>query len=482
MRYAITTGSLPQAAQLAPGLFHACLTDAPYELGFMNRAWDRSGVSFSPETWSAIMERLHPGAFGLTFGGSRTYHRIATAIEDAGAIIHPTIYMWCFGSGFPKATRIDTQIDKAAGAEREQIGSGRGRVSTLDAYNEYAGDFAITRAATPDALIWEGHRYGLQAMRPAVEPVILWQKPYPKRSKPYESIRFTGAGALNIRKTMIDRGWRVDSASKRRGNAGVAYNNPQVGRDDLDRLVEGGWPCNLILVHRPDCTEARCSVDCPAYQLDEQIGLRKAGGSVSTSAGPPTAGVYSNRDRVAYQGHGDQGSSELFFHQVDWSYEVEERLGSSSLGFYSPKAKGDERDMGCEGPIVTVDDGRDKPIDNPYLRGQTERKNTHPTVKPLKACEFFARLLKPPDSYDSRLLVPFSGSGSEMIGAALAGWKEAHGIELRPEAVATALQRLAWWIQRSREALTTVPREVLKSTAPKTGGMTLLDIAAKRKG
>ncbi len=105
-------------------LFHALLCDPPYELGFMGRAWDRSGIAFNPDTWRALARVLHPGAFGMAFASSRGWHRLAVAIEDAGLIIHPSIFGWAFGSGFPKATRLDTQIDKAAGAVREVVGIG----------------------------------------------------------------------------------------------------------------------------------------------------------------------------------------------------------------------------------------------------------------------------------------------------------------------------------------------------------------------
>lgn len=104
--------------------FHACLCDPPYSLGdgkrgFMNRDWDND-ISFNPATWAAIAEHLHPGGFIMAFGGSRTYHRLACAVEDAGLIIHPSL-IWLNGQGFPKATRIDTQIDKVAGRVGESI-------------------------------------------------------------------------------------------------------------------------------------------------------------------------------------------------------------------------------------------------------------------------------------------------------------------------------------------------------------------------
>ncbi|HUW11898.1 MAG TPA: hypothetical protein VM537_19380, partial [Anaerolineae bacterium] len=95
--------------------FHAMLCDPPYELGFMGKRWDGTGIAFQSETWAHLAQFLLPGAFGMAFSGSRTWHRLAVAIEDAGLIIHPSIFGWAYGSGFPKATRIDTQVDKRKG-------------------------------------------------------------------------------------------------------------------------------------------------------------------------------------------------------------------------------------------------------------------------------------------------------------------------------------------------------------------------------
>jgi DNA modification methylase len=112
------------------------------------------------------------------------------------------------------------------------------------------------------------------------------------------------------------------------------------------------------------------------------------------------------------------------------------------------KASTSEREAGLEAfEPSTVDDGRAKSIDNPYQRGETERRNTHPTIKPIDLCRYLATLLLPPGLYaPRRLLVPFSGSGSEMIGAGLAGWEECEGIELEAEHIAIARARLAHWV------------------------------------
>lgn len=119
--------------------FHALLCDPPYHLtemtkryskpgtndlrtagdtpqrrtarGFMGKQWDGGDLAFNPETWAAFGNVLHDGAFGMAFGSSRGYHRLACAIEDAGFIIHPSLFGWAMGSGFPKATNVSAQID-----------------------------------------------------------------------------------------------------------------------------------------------------------------------------------------------------------------------------------------------------------------------------------------------------------------------------------------------------------------------------------
>ena len=92
----------------------AVLTDPPYELNFMSKSWDNSGIAFQSSTWKKCYEVLKPGGYLLAFGGSRTFHRIACAIEDAGFEIRDTI-MWIYGMGFPKSMDISKQIDKKGG-------------------------------------------------------------------------------------------------------------------------------------------------------------------------------------------------------------------------------------------------------------------------------------------------------------------------------------------------------------------------------
>lgn len=123
------------------------ITDPPYELNFMGRSWDRSGIAFQAETWRCCYEVLKPGGYLLAFGGSRTFHRIAAAIEDAGFEIRDVI-MWLYGSGFPKSMNIGLMIDKAEGVDNrtgkiKTTGSATGSIVTTRTGNlkkEYEDD------------------------------------------------------------------------------------------------------------------------------------------------------------------------------------------------------------------------------------------------------------------------------------------------------------------------------------------------------
>ena len=106
---------------IEPNSIDAIVTDPPYELNFMNKSWDNSGVAFQKETWKKCYDALKSGGHMLVFGGSRTFHRIACAIEDAGFEIRDTI-MWLYGSGFPKSMNIGLAIDKRNGVESKVIG------------------------------------------------------------------------------------------------------------------------------------------------------------------------------------------------------------------------------------------------------------------------------------------------------------------------------------------------------------------------
>ena len=186
-----------------------CITDPPYELGFMDKDWDSAGVSFQKETWEAVYRVLKPGALLLSFGGTRTWHRIAVAIEDAGFDIRDTIY-WMYGQGFPKSYNIGKGIDK--------------RESEL-------------------AKEWKG--WGT-ALKPAVEPIIVAMKPI---EGSYVNNALThGVAGMWIDGAKIplaegEDGYTVNTWDDNAHPFGDGAGNPYTGRKE----TKGRWPANVVL-------------------------------------------------------------------------------------------------------------------------------------------------------------------------------------------------------------------------------------------
>ena len=215
------------------------VTDPPYELGFMGKSWDSSGIAFNIEVWQEALRVLKPGGHLIAFSGSRTYHRMAVAIEDAGFEIRDQI-MWVYGSGFPKSHNVSKGIDKAAGAEREVVGIAKGAGSSnTESLGVYQSQFEATSPATPAAKQWDG--WGT-ALKPAHEPIVLARKPL--IGTVAANVLTYGTGGLNI------DGSRVGSEG---GTArdGKADQPNESGWENMRghgvaQLNSGRWPANFI--------------------------------------------------------------------------------------------------------------------------------------------------------------------------------------------------------------------------------------------
>jgi DNA modification methylase len=299
--------------------------------GFMGQTWDGGDVAFRPETWAEVMRVLKPGGHLVAFSGTRTYHRMAVAIEDAGFEIRDMI-AWHYGSGFPKSHDISKAIDRAAGAEREVVaelapvkrmipGADQNKKGwKKDDGREFVP--TVTAAATEAARQWQG--YGT-ALKPATEPICLARKPLSEKSVAANVLRW-GTGALNI------DGCRIGTESTRR-DTGTAAIWSNAGR------IEGGsdcgrWPANL-------CHDGSDEV-VAGFPADIPPSFRKArtGKSSRTHLGTLA-------DNGEPFGHTDSGSAARFF--------------------YCAKAASDER-------------GED---------------NNHPTVKPVALMRWLCRLVTP---------------------------------------------------------------------------------------
>jgi len=217
------------------------VTDPPYELGFMGKSWDASGIAYSVELWGECLRVLKPGGHLLAFSGSRTYHRMTVAIEDAGFEIRDQI-MWLYGSGFPKSLDVSKTIDKAAKAERKIIGvAGKsGSVRNSMNGNFTGGEYMATAPETSDAQRWQG--WGT-ALKPAHEPICVARKPFNRTVA--NNVLEWGTGALNIdgsRVGLQDGEIKVGGF----GNGGIGFGGGDASDVEWQEDTKGRWPANVI--------------------------------------------------------------------------------------------------------------------------------------------------------------------------------------------------------------------------------------------
>ena len=242
-------------AKLPDNSVDSIVTDPPYELGFMGKAWDNSGIAYSVQLWTECLRVLKPGGHLLAFGGSRTYHRLACAVEDAGFEIRDQI-MWIYGSGFPKSLDVSKAIDKAAGAEREVVGQNRYAArrpsetanSTVGFSDSMGGSATanITAPATPEAQRWQG--WGT-ALKPAHEPIVVARKPL--TGTVANNVLEWGTGALNIDASRVGTGTGEVKTVNYPDIRGDNYNNAQ-GTVEYTVVDQGRWPANVIHDGLPD--------------------------------------------------------------------------------------------------------------------------------------------------------------------------------------------------------------------------------------
>lgn len=371
------------------------VTDPPYGLSFMNKKWDYDVPSV--ELWQEVYRVLKHGGHILSFGGTRTYHRMVVNIEDAGFEIRDQI-MWLYGSGFPKSHNVGKSVEKInVGGKKnlKVIGERRGLnnengTSGFSYSKEYVSGVSIggkqLQGTIPIYEInnqWEG--WGT-ALKPANEPICLARKPLSEKSVA-ENVLKHGTGGINIDGCRVvysadDHVMKYEKYSN--GEYKSEYQNGTSYKygNQVQINPQGRFPANVIhdgsdevLQEFPDNKGAFAPV---------KSGQKGFGGD-----------IYGK-----YNQAGDDGKT--FYN---------DGLGSASRFFYCAKASKSDREDG----------------------------NNHPTVKPTELMRYLCRLITPPNGI---VLDPFMGSGSTGKGAILEGF-DFIGMELDSEYVEIAKARIA---------------------------------------
>lgn len=277
--------------------------------GFMGKQWDTGETAFAPEFWTAVLRILKPGGHILAFSGTRTYHRLACAIEDAGFEIRDMV-SWIYGSGFPKSHDVSKGIDKAAGATPRVIAEGRpvarmipGADQNANGWEKTNGRVYVpqeTEAATEAAATWEG--WGT-ALKPASEPIVLARKPL--IGTVAANVLKHGTGAINV------DGCRVGLREERELNR-----NGYGGSEPQGTVIDGGvgrWPANVIHDGSEEVTAG-----FPDVHGAGAAGYDKARESYNASSYEATNG---SMFRI-----GDSGSAARFFYTA--KADSDDRIGS----------------------------------------------------------------------------------------------------------------------------------------------------------
>lgn len=419
----------------------AIVTDPPYGLSFMGKEWDHGvpGVPF----WREALRVLKPGGHLLAFGGSRTFHRLVCAIEDAGFDIRDQI-MWIYGSGFPKGCNFTTQFDEALlGIDKE----------------EDPKDWEMSRSHY--SAHWEGFNV---ALKPAHEPICVARKPL--EGTVAANVLKWGAGAINVDGCRVGRREKPKIADPKHG--GHSHNACGAPSGGGKLLPDARWPANVI-------HDGSDEVLAGFPEAPGQIATAKTDGSWSDNA---IYGAMKNVCRSSPQPRSETDKSAArFFKQCemgdeDWHHQQKldhlarnaasrseqcethiaaeaalESKGKVAAGngpevatrfVYCPKASKKDRDEGLEGFALGNNMQVNGPRENEAAKHATLRANTHPTVKPTDLMRYLCRLVTPPGGL---VLDPFCGSGSTGKAAVLEGFRFL-GVELSEEYAEIARARI----------------------------------------
>lgn len=391
----INKDNIQALKELEDNSIDSVVTDPPYGLSFMGKKWDYDVPS--KELWFEVFRVLKPGGHLLSFGGSRTYHRLAVGIEDAGFEIRDQI-MWVYGSGFPKSLNIGKAVDKLQGtnypkntliSNNNSMSGGNYTRNTINIQNEIAKE-------------WEG--WGT-ALKPAHEPIVLARKPLAEKTVAKNVLKY-GTGGINIDESRVgtDGGTKkIDTENCREslGKYGDGLNGGKV-----QSLNEGRFPANFI----HDGSDEVVSMFPDSKSNWKNKDIHKGDLGISNNFG--ASGITGNH-------YDDSGSASRFFYCAKAS-KSERNKGLN--GFEEKQTTGGGGGIGNYLDDVNSASGK-------YGSEKAPNKNYHPTVKPIALMRYLTRLITPKQG---TVLDPFMGSGTTGIACKLEGF-EFVGIEISKE-------------------------------------------------
>ncbi len=463
------------------------VTDPPYELGFMGKSWDNSGIAYSVPMWKECLRVLKPGGHLLSFSGTRTYHRMAVAIEDAGFEVRDMIE-WVYGSGFPKSLNIGKAVDKLQGNKREVVGKD-GRTAKDSMFGiGIQPEWNITKGTSE----WEG--WGT-ALKPAHEPICMARKPLAEKTVAENVLKY-GTGGINIDESRVDYQSESDKASatpqgKCTSNTS-AGSAPDVDMSEVDYNGEKYWYKNEYkwLVDKwlndEDYVWSELKENLETYEWckvpeigsgdrvlfdgGEGVCIRLYESKRKDFERPEQLGrfpanlIHDNSEEVrecfpeSNSGNGKASTYEKFGGQWGKGKQIRNEdygdSGNASRFFksiiYQAKASKSERNKGCE-ELIDKKAPKLKSISKFCIKcGKREDykcncnvgfeykeqpnyqniiKNNHPTVKPVALMSYLIKMITPKGGI---VLDPFAGSGSTLVAARDNGFQYI-GIEMTEE-------------------------------------------------
>ena len=428
--------------RMAPDCIDSFVQDPPYGLAFMGKDWDHAVPG--PEFFAAQLRVAKPGAHLVAFGGTRTYHRLACAIEDAGWELRDNL-CWLYGSGFPKSHSVSKAIDKGAtiaplfGLIRDHLCKWRDAAGMNNkALNEAVGS-ATSGAGM--ARHWTSSTGGQHAIPSRdqwykLKALLTW--PDCELDALYETLH-DGAARPVLGKHLGDMG---GLGGERLGNEGGDITAPATDEakkwEGFGTALKPAWE-PIILARKPFRGTVANNVlkyGTGALNID---GCRIGSETVTINTFDDGAKPFGGGAGHAYTGRQSQGRWPA---NVALDPEAGAMLGEPARFFYQAKASKKEREEGLEDfTPKQVNDGRETSIDNAYQRGDTKRRNTHPTVKPIELMRWLVRMVTPPGGI---VCDPFCGSGSTGCAAVSEGF-DFVGIEREAEFAALAEARITHW-------------------------------------